>query len=175
MRYRELLIESDVDIGSPDPYELDHNRESRAMIKKYGLPKTAGSWFGYVSSNLPANNILGVNIAKVQDSLVGRRAFHCTNKLAQIKKSGGLKPKADITGGKEFGRLVPYFRPSKGIFISLDKPEWIGKDCLSFEIQPTDTVFKTYGGAYLITNPISLDRLQVTSQDANQKIEVAGS
>jgi hypothetical protein len=163
MRYREFAAEDDVDLGPLDPYKMDLDRESKAMIAKFGMPKVTSAWVGFVASNLPSKNILGVNVAKTKESLVGRRAFHCTNKLAQIQKAGALKPKADITGGEEYGRNVPYFRPAKGVFVSLDKPEWFGKHCLSFEIQPEDTVLQTYGGAYIVTNPISFDRLEIQS------------
>lgn len=108
-------------------------------------------------------NIPGVNIKPV--NMVGKRVYHCTNKIQAIQKSGGLKPKVDVTGENEYGRLSTHFDPFipvKGIWVtSEDDTKWAGKQCVSFVIEPTDQVAKAYGVGLVVLNPIPWDRLQV--------------
>ena len=113
----------------------------------------------------------GVNLFPGKD-IVGRRVYHCTNNLEAIKKSGGLKPRRDATGEREYGRLSTDehpFIPVIGVWFSVGKPDWVGKHCLSFVIEPTDQVYVAYTdtkGLYpnVVLNPIALDRLTVEDQ-----------
>lgn len=114
-------------------------------------------------------NIPGVNLFKAKD-VVGQRAYHCTNSIKAIEKSGGLKPRADRTGADEYGRLTTHWDPMIpviGVWISVGKPNWVGKYCLSFVIEPTDQVAVAYaknaeGSApNVVLNTISWDRLTV--------------
>jgi hypothetical protein len=108
-------------------------------------------------------NIIGTNIKLVD--LVGHKVFHCTNKIKKIEVSGGLKIKEDSTGIREYGRNATHwhpFIPVKGVWITTEgKERWVGKHCISFVIEPTDSVGKTYGEGYIILNPIPWKRLTV--------------
>jgi len=119
----------------------------------------------------PPKNIPGVNLFPGQD-IVGKRVYHCTNKLEAIKKSGGLKPRRDATGEREYGRLSTDehpFIPVIGIWFSVGKPDWVGKHCISFVIEPTDQVYVAYANTKglkpnVVLNPIALDRLTIEGQ-----------
>lgn len=119
----------------------------------------------------PPKNIPGVNLFPGQD-IVGKRVYHCTNKLEAIKKSGGLKPRRDATGEREYGRLSTDehpFIPVIGIWFSVGKPDWVGKHCVSFVIEPTDQVYVAYTNTKglkpnVVLNPIALDRLTIEGQ-----------
>jgi pyrimidine deaminase RibD-like protein len=119
----------------------------------------------------PPKNILGTNLFPGQD-IVGQRVYHCTNRLEAIKKSGGLKPRRDATGEREYGRLSTDehpFIPVIGIWFSVGKPDWPGKHCVSFVIEPTDQVYVAYANTKglkpnVVLNTIELDRLTVEGQ-----------
>jgi RNA polymerase sigma factor (sigma-70 family) len=119
----------------------------------------------------PPKNVPGTNLFPGQD-IVGQRVYHCTNKLEAIKKSGGLKPRRDATGEREYGRLSTDehpFIPVIGIWFSVGKPDWPGKHCVSFVIEPTDQVYVAYANSKglkpnVVLNPIALDRLTVEGQ-----------
>jgi hypothetical protein len=119
----------------------------------------------------PPKNILGTNLFPGQD-IVGQRVYHCTNRLEAIKKSGGLKPRRDATGEREYGRLSTDehpFIPVIGIWFSVGKPDWPGKHCVSFIIEPTDQVYVAYASIKglkpnVVLNPIALDRLTIEGQ-----------
>jgi hypothetical protein len=116
----------------------------------------------------PPKNVPGTNLFPGQD-IVGQRVYHCTNSLEAIKKSGGLKPRRDATGEREYGRLSTDehpFIPVIGIWFSVGKPNWVGKHCVSFVIEPTDQVYVAYANTKglkpnVVLNPIALDRLTV--------------
>jgi hypothetical protein len=119
----------------------------------------------------PPKNVPGTNLFPGQD-IVGQRVYHCTNSLEAIKKSGGLKPRRDATGEREYGRLSTDehpFIPVIGIWFSVGKPNWVGKHCVSFVIEPTDQVYVAYADTKglkpnVVLNPIALDRLTVEGQ-----------
>jgi hypothetical protein len=119
----------------------------------------------------PPKNVPGTNLFPGQD-IVGQRVYHCTNRLEAIKKSGGLKPRRDATGEREYGRLSTDehpFIPVIGIWFSVGKPDWVGKHCVSFVIEPTDQVYVAYANTNglkpnVVLNPIALDRLTVEGQ-----------
>jgi len=119
----------------------------------------------------PPKNVPGTNLFPGQD-IVGQRVYHCTNRLEAIKKSGGLKPRRDATGEREYGRLSTDehpFIPVIGIWFSVGKPDWPGKHCVSFVIEPTDQVYVAYANTKglkpnVVLNPIALDRLTVEGQ-----------
>ena len=119
----------------------------------------------------PPKNVPGTNLFPGQD-IVGQRVYHCTNSLEAIKKSGGLKPRRDATGEREYGRLSTDehpFIPVIGIWFSVGKPDWVGKHCVSFVIEPTDQVYVAYANTKglkpnVVLNPIALDRLTVEGQ-----------
>ena len=119
----------------------------------------------------PPKNVFGTNLFSGQD-IVGQRVYHCTNRLEAIKKSGGLKPRRDATGEREYGRLSTDehpFIPVIGIWFSVGKPDWPGKHCVSFVIEPTDQVYVAYASIKglkpnVVLNPIALDRLTIEGQ-----------
>ena len=119
----------------------------------------------------PPKNVPGTNLFPGQD-IVGQRVYHCTNRLEAIKKSGGLKPRRDDTGEREYGRLSTDehpFIPVIGIWFSVGKPDWPGKHCVSFVIEPTDQVYVAYASIKglkpnVVLNPIALDRLTIEGQ-----------
>jgi len=119
----------------------------------------------------PPKNVPGTNLFPGQD-IVGQRVYHCTNRLEAIKKSGGLKPRRDATGEREYGRLSTDehpFIPVIGIWFSVGKPDWPGKHCVSFVIEPTDQVYVAYANTKglkpnVVLNQIALDRLTVEGQ-----------
>jgi Iron/manganese superoxide dismutases, alpha-hairpin domain len=119
----------------------------------------------------PPKNVPGTNLFPGQD-IVGQRVYHCTNSLEAIKKSGGLRPRRDATGEREYGRLSTDehpFIPVIGIWFSVGKPNWVGKHCVSFVIEPTDQVYVAYANTKglkpnVVLNTIALDRLTVEGQ-----------
>ena len=119
----------------------------------------------------PPKNVPGTNLFPGQD-IVGQRVYHCTNRLEAIKKSGGLKPRRDDTGEREYGRLSTDehpFIPVIGIWFNVGKPDWPGKHCVSFVIEPTDQVYVAYASIKglkpnVVLNPIALDRLTIEGQ-----------
>lgn len=119
----------------------------------------------------PPKNVFGTNLFSGQD-IVGQRVYHCTNRLEAIKKSGGLKPRRDATGEREYGRLSTDehpFIPVIGIWFSVGKSDWPGKHCVSFVIEPTDQVYVAYASIKglkpnVVLNPIALDRLTIEGQ-----------
>jgi hypothetical protein len=119
----------------------------------------------------PPKNVPGTNLFPGQD-IVGQRVYHCTNSLEAIKKSGGLKPRRDATGEREYGRLSTDehpFIPVIGIWFSVGKSNWVGKHCVSFVIEPTDQVYVAYANTKglkpnVVLNTIALDRLTVEGQ-----------
>ncbi len=118
----------------------------------------------------PAGNVEGENLFPAAD-LVGKRVYHCTNKLEQIRNSGGLRPRKDVRGEKEYGRIFSNFRPAIGVFVSLTpETEW-GGNCLSFVVEPTDKIYHAYAeqGNLIITNAIALDRIAVENEKPAKK------
>jgi hypothetical protein len=117
----------------------------------------------------PPKNIPGENLFPGKD-IVGQRVYHVTNRLKSIQKSGGLKPKPDETGAREYGRLSTNeypFVPVIGIWFRTGKPEWFGKYVLSWVIEPSDQVFVAYAKSKgdltpnFVINPIPWDRITV--------------
>jgi hypothetical protein len=116
-------------------------------------------------------------------SIVGQRVYHMTNKLTSIIKSGGLKPKYDETGAREFGRYstVEYpFTPVIAIFFDVGEHDWFGKYILSWEITPEDKTARAYMPVdtmqpsdrdNLLPNcqvtPVSIDRITITDLKGN--------
>ncbi len=116
-------------------------------------------------------------------SIVGQRVYHITNKLKSIVKSGGLKPKYDETGAREFGRYstTEYpFTPVIAIFFDVGEPDWFGKYILSWEITPEDKTARAYMPVdtmqpsdrdNLLPNcqvtPVSIDRITITDLKGN--------
>ena len=111
--------------------------------------------------------------------ITGQRVYHVTNRLKAIVKSGGLKPKIDVTGENEYGRLsTPEhpFTPAIGIWFA-NKADWFGKYVLSWEILPTDKTAVAYAtgagkqpGTWtpnIQLNPVSMDRITVTDRKGN--------
>ncbi len=164
--------------------------EKRELERKHDIQPGTQEWFRlwfsrpYLTGETPIDenftnyqglrspeNIEGVNLFPGQD-IVGQRVYHCTNRLEAIKKSGGLKPRRDATGEKEYGRLSTNehpFIPVIGIWFSVGKPDWPGKHCVSFVIEPTDQVYVAYANTKglkpnVVLNPIALDRLTVEGQ-----------
>ena len=130
--------------------------------------EVSADWRPYQGLRDPKNEP-GVNLFPGKD-IVGQRVYHCTNRLKSIQKSGGLKPKPDETGAREYGRLSTNehpFIPVIGVWISVGKPDWFGKHCLSFVIEPTDQVYVAYAKSKgdlnpnIVLNPISWDRITV--------------
>jgi len=149
------------DTGSIVRYEL-------SRIKP--IPPVKENFVNYQGLR-PPKNVPGTNLFPGQD-IVGQRVYHCTNRLEAIKKSGGLKPLRDATGEREYGRLSTDehpFIPVIGIWFSVGKPDWPGKHCVSFVIEPTDQVYVAYANTKglkpnVVLNPIALDRLTVEGQ-----------
>lgn len=131
--------------------------------------KVLTDWRNYEGLR-PAKNEVGVNLFPGKD-IVGQRVYHCTNRLKSIQKSGGLKPRPDETGAREYGRLSTNndpFIPVIAIFFSVGRPDWPGRYCLSWVVEPTDQVYVAYAGHSpgrlnpdVVLNPIPWDRLTV--------------
>lgn len=165
MRVRDIITETK-DLKVDPNIKINPNKlgsEKEELIKKYGVPVTGRS--DYYSTLLPAANILGSNIVKPTENMIGKRVYHATNKLEKIKQASGLRPRKDSTGEREYGRVTAYFRPAIGIFVSLSPNQWFGKYELSFVIEPGDKVYETYGGAFLIANPVAWDRLEISKNN----------
>jgi hypothetical protein len=137
--------------------------------KEFIYEEDLSNWRNYQGLR-PAKNEPGVNLFPGRD-IVGQRVYHVTNKLVAIEKSGGLKPKKDETGAKEYGRLSTNehpFIPVIGIWFSVGKPAWFGKYVLSWVIEPTDQVYVAYAGHSpgkltpdVQLNPVPMDRITV--------------
>lgn len=121
----------------------------------------------------PPKNELGVNLFPGKD-IVGKRVYHCTNSLKAIQRSGVIKPRPDETGAREYGRLSTNehpFIPVVGVWFSVGKPDWPGKYCLSFVIEPSDEVYVAYAKSNgdltpnVVLNSISIDRLRIETRD----------
>jgi hypothetical protein len=124
---------------------------------------------------LDGKNVPGENIFPGKN-IVGQRVYHVTNRLKSIIKSGGLKPKYDETGAREYGRDSTKehpFRPVIAIWFAVGKPDWFGKYVLSWEIEPTDKTAVAYAKSKgelnpnVVLNPISMDRITVTDHHGN--------
>lgn len=182
MRSNEFICESSPDkewdrqstVYAPaekDPWLKDPEMAKAREEKRRYIDKDGRIWNFDMSSMgvknyqglRKAKNIPGVNIKPV--NIVGQRVYHCTNRIKAIEKSGGLKPKIDVTGMNEYGRNATHwdpFIPVKGIWVTTsDQAKWAGKNCLSFVIEPSDQVAKAYGEGLIVLNPIPWDRLTV--------------
>lgn len=90
--------------------------------------------------------------------------YHQTKKLDKIMQSGGLRPRADLSGENSFAindmRAGKDWRTPKGIFVSTTSKNWFG-DEIAFKIEPTDKIYRAYHpeqGHILIANPIPTSR-----------------
>lgn len=182
MRALEFLIESDKQLTVYTPAEKDPWLKDPEMAKareeKRDYVDSEGRLWSFSQSDIGfrnyqglrnPKNIPGVNLFKGKD-IVGQRVYHCTNSLKAIEKSGGLKPRPDRTGADEYGRLTTHWDPMIpviGIWFSVGKPDWAGKYCLSFVIEPTDQVAVAYAKSNgnlnpnIVLNAIPMDRLTV--------------
>ena len=157
-------------LTNPAMAQARENKESYtdAEGRHWDFRMNNNGWREYAGLREP-KNIPGVNISEPLD-MVGQRVYHCTNKLAQIEKSGKLKPKPDELGAREYGRLTTHqdpFIPIIGVWVMPEgREKWAGKNCVSFVIEPTDTVVKPlYGQGLVVLNPIPLTRLQIDDED----------
>jgi hypothetical protein len=95
--------------------------------------------------------------------LNGTVVYHQTRKLDKIMQAGGLRPRADLSGEREFALITMKsgrdWRTPKGIFVSTKSGQWFG-DEISFKIEPSDKIYRAYSstGHLLITNPVGADR-----------------
>lgn len=115
----------------------------------------------------PPGNTVGLNVFEippdVRGKLNGTMVYHQTKKLDKVLKSGGLRPRADVSGEREFAldtvKVGKDWQTPKGIFVSKSSGNWFG-DEISFTIQPLDRIYYAYNksGHLLITNPIPADR-----------------
>lgn len=115
----------------------------------------------------PPGNTVGFNVFEIppdqRGKLNGTTVYHQTRKLDKVLQSGGLRPRADVSGEREFALTTIQsgrdWRTPKGIFVSTRSGEWFG-DEISFKIQPSDKIYRAYSktGHLLITNPVSADR-----------------
>ena len=127
----------------------------------------------------PPGNTVGLNVFELspeeREKLNGTTVYHQTKKMAEILKSGGLRPRADVSGEREFAlydlRAGKDWRTPKGIFVSTSSGNWFG-DEISFKILPQDKIYRAYSenGHLLIANPVSADRF-INSELINQKNE----
>lgn len=116
----------------------------------------------------PPGNTIGLNVFELspaeRQSLNGTVVYHQTKKLDKIMQSGGLRPRADLSGENSFARndmlAGKDWRTPKGIFVSATKSNWFG-DEIAFKIEPTDKIYRAYHpeqGHILIANPIPTSR-----------------
>ena len=182
MKILEIILENNIEAewnrqqtvytpAEKDPWLKDPEMARAREEKRRYVDKDGRIWnfdrndlgFSNYQGLRKAKNIPGVNIKPVD--MVGQRVYHCTNKLAAIQKSGGLRPRVDATGENEYGRLSTHWDPFiavKGIWVTrADDTKWFGKHCVSFEILPTDQVAKAYGVGLIVLNPIPLNRLTI--------------
>ena len=127
----------------------------------------------------PPGNTVGFNVFELsqaeRQSLNGTVVYHQTKKLDKILQSGGLRPRADVSGENSFAvnamRAGRDWRTPKGIFVSQTKSNWFG-DEIAFKIKPTDQIYRAYNpemGHLLITNPVPVDRFLESSLGENVK------
>jgi hypothetical protein len=116
---------------------------------------------------LKPGNTVGLNVFEIppdeRAALNGTVVYHQTPKMAQILKSGGLKPRRDASGEREFAlyklKVGKDWQTPVGIFVSRGPGGWFG-DEISFEILPSDKIYRAYSntGHLLITNPVPVER-----------------
>jgi hypothetical protein len=123
---------------------------------------------------LPTGNVEGENVFAFDPSeraaLNGQTVYHVTSSksLEKIQRSGGLRPRADASGEREFAmdtiRVGRDWRTPKGIWVTRGGPDWEGDVVLSFTIQPSDELLMAYskGGHLMLTKPVAWDRIQVS-------------
>ena len=115
----------------------------------------------------PNGNTVGLNVFEIPSgeraNLNGTVAHHQTKKLDKILQSGGIRPRADITGENSFAldtiTVGKDWRTPKGIFLSKQTGGWFG-DEITFKIESSDKIVWAYNenGHLLMTNPVSKDR-----------------
>jgi hypothetical protein len=115
----------------------------------------------------PPGNTVGLNVFEIppeqREKLNGTVVYHQTKKLDKIMQSGGLRPRADVSGEREFALMTIKsgrdWRTPKGIFVSTKSGGWFG-DEISFKIEPKDKIYRAYSdtGHLLIVNPVNADR-----------------
>jgi len=123
--------------------------------------------------HLGDGNTIGFNVFEIP---VGERAklngtvlYHRTKKLEQVLKTGGLRPKRDRSGENDFAldtMTVGYdWQTPVGIFCTKTADGWLGKDLISFKVEPSDEIVWSYNeeGHLLVTNPVSKDRFILDS------------
>ena len=128
---------------------------------------------------LKPGNTVGFNVFELppdeRSALNGTTVYHQTRKLAQILKSGALKPRADASGMASFAintvRAGRDFQAPKGIFVSRGPNGWYGDD-IAFKILPSDKIYRAYGatGHLLITNPVPVERFIDLGSDINEQV-----
>lgn len=128
---------------------------------------------------LSPGNTVGFNVFEIppeeRAALNGKTVYHQTRKLAQILKSGALKPRADASGATSFAintmRAGRDFQAPKGIFVSRGPNGWYGDD-IAFKILPSDKIYRAYGptGHLLITNPIPVSRFLDLSNKIDESL-----
>ena len=159
------------DIDPVDPHQPKGMKRQK-VDPTYNVNEEPEDWRPYQGLRDPKNE-LGVNLFPGKD-IVGQRVYHCTNSLKSIQKSGGLKPRPDETGAREYGRLTTNehpFIPVIGVWFSVGKPDWPGKYCLSFVIEPTDKVYVAYAKSKgeltpnVVLNSIPIDRLKIEKRE----------
>jgi len=163
------------DIKKPDPGLAIMEENFRIFSEKYAVEPdevaTLAENFakdkkgGNVIS--PPGNTVGLNVFELspedRNKLNGTVVYHQTKKLNNILQSGGLRPRADTSGEREFAlfdlRAGKDWRTPKGIFVSTKSGGWFG-DEISFKIEPKDKIYRAYSdtGHLLIANPVNADR-----------------
>ena len=116
---------------------------------------------------LKPGNTVGLNVFEItpdeRAALNGTLVYHQTRKMSQILKTGGLNPRQDISGEREFAlnktKVGKDWQTPVGIFVSRRPDGWMG-DEISFEILPSDKIYRAYfpTGHLLITNPVPVER-----------------
>jgi len=150
------------------------SQQGKATVWQFEVPDEVAELAENFSENKkegniisPPGNTVGLNVFKIpseqREKLNGTTVYHQTKKLDKILQSGGLRPRADVSGEREFAlndiRAGKDWRTPKGIFVSKSSGNWFG-DEISFKIEPSDKIYYVYrpGGYLLIVNPISADR-----------------
>jgi hypothetical protein len=116
---------------------------------------------------LKPGNTVGFNVFELppdeRAALNGKTVYHQTRKLAQILKSGGLKPRRDASGEREFAlnklKIGKDWQTPVGIFVSERPGQWFGEN-IAFEVLPSDKIYKAYytTGHLMLVNPIPVER-----------------
>jgi hypothetical protein len=133
---------------------------------------------------LSPGNTVGFNVfelpADERSALNGTTVFHQTRKLAQVLKSGALKPRADASGTTSFAinaiRAGRDFQAPKGIFVSQSPNNWYGED-IAFKILPSDKLYRAYypEGHLMLINTVPVSRFLDLRGDIEEAIAPHGS